>query len=256
LVIPERLVPIEGIDGDIHLPNPFVAVDEFMRAAAAMRVEIKDEHGAGACVERRRGGEDKAIERAESRSAGSPRVVKPARERARNAADAECLDGGSYDPPVEAHTISQSVGSQWKPWDWASSRGLKTGLVSLKHGEALTRRLRRSYRCGENEVPKAVITLRGQVDAPSPLPQTITPQPEPDCSNPQLLDSLNATPLTRRLAILTASIIETEPQATPACKTLISIAAVMAEHLNAEQRSFVAYYMHAQALALDTRILN
>jgi hypothetical protein len=34
-----------------------------MRAAAAMRVEIKDEHGAGACVERRTGGEDKTIER-------------------------------------------------------------------------------------------------------------------------------------------------------------------------------------------------
>ena len=55
LVIPERLVPVEGIDGDIHLPNPLVAVDEFMRAAAAMRVEIKDDHGAGACVERRTG---------------------------------------------------------------------------------------------------------------------------------------------------------------------------------------------------------
>jgi hypothetical protein len=49
-----------------------------MRAAATMRVEIKDEHGAGACVERRTGGEDKTIERAESRSVGSPRVVKPA----------------------------------------------------------------------------------------------------------------------------------------------------------------------------------
>jgi hypothetical protein len=78
LVIPERLVPVEGIDGDINLPNPLVAVDELMRAAAAMRVEIKDEHGAGACVERRTGGEDKTIERAESRSACSPRVVKPA----------------------------------------------------------------------------------------------------------------------------------------------------------------------------------
>jgi hypothetical protein len=78
LVIPERLVQIEGIDGDIHLPNPLVAVDELMRAAAAMRVEIKDEQGAGVSVERRTGCEDKAIERAESRSARSPRVVKPA----------------------------------------------------------------------------------------------------------------------------------------------------------------------------------
>jgi hypothetical protein len=49
-----------------------------MRAAAAMRVEIKDDHGAGACVERRMGGEDETIERAESRSACSPSVVKPA----------------------------------------------------------------------------------------------------------------------------------------------------------------------------------
>jgi hypothetical protein len=78
LVIPERLVPIEGIDRDIHLPNPLVAVDELMRAAAAMRIKIKDEHGAGACVERCTGGEDKTIERAESRSASSSRVVKPA----------------------------------------------------------------------------------------------------------------------------------------------------------------------------------
>ena len=77
-VIPERLVPIEGIDGDIHLPNPLIVADELMRAAAAMCVEIKDEHSAGACVERRTGREDKTIERAESRSAGSPRVVKPA----------------------------------------------------------------------------------------------------------------------------------------------------------------------------------
>jgi hypothetical protein len=46
-----------------------------MRAAAAMRVEIKDEHGAGARVERCTGGEDETIERAVSRSAGSPRVV-------------------------------------------------------------------------------------------------------------------------------------------------------------------------------------
>jgi hypothetical protein len=52
LVISERLVSVEGIDGDIYLPNPLVAVDELMRAAAAMRVEIKDKHGAGACVER------------------------------------------------------------------------------------------------------------------------------------------------------------------------------------------------------------
>jgi hypothetical protein len=43
-----------------------------------MRVEIKDEHGAGACVERRTGGEDKTIERAGTRSTGSTRVVKPA----------------------------------------------------------------------------------------------------------------------------------------------------------------------------------
>ena len=78
LVIPERLVPVEGVDGDIHLPNPPVAVDELMRAAAAVCVEIKDEHGAGACVERRMGGEDKTIERAESLSAGLPRVVEPA----------------------------------------------------------------------------------------------------------------------------------------------------------------------------------
>jgi hypothetical protein len=78
LIIPERFVPVEGVDGDIHLPDPLVAVDERMRAAAAMRVEIKDEHGVGARVERRTGGEDKTIERAESRSAGSPRVVKPA----------------------------------------------------------------------------------------------------------------------------------------------------------------------------------
>jgi hypothetical protein len=78
LAIPERLVPVEGIDGDIHLPNPLFAVDELVRAAAAMRVEIKDEHGASAYVERRTGGEDKTIERAVSLSAGSPRVVKPA----------------------------------------------------------------------------------------------------------------------------------------------------------------------------------
>jgi hypothetical protein len=78
LAIPERLVPVEGIDGDIHLPNPLVAVDEFVRAAAAMCVEVKDEHGPGAAVERRTGGEDKTVERAESRSAGAPRVVKPA----------------------------------------------------------------------------------------------------------------------------------------------------------------------------------
>jgi hypothetical protein len=78
LVIPERLVPIEGIDGDIHLPNPLVAVDELMRAAAAMCVKIKDEDGAGACVERRMSCEDKTIECAEPRSAGSSRVVKPA----------------------------------------------------------------------------------------------------------------------------------------------------------------------------------
>ena len=78
LVIPEWLVMVEGIDGDIHLPNPLIVADELMRAAAAMRVQIKDEHGAGACVERRTGGEDKTIERAVSRSAGSPRVVKPA----------------------------------------------------------------------------------------------------------------------------------------------------------------------------------
>jgi hypothetical protein len=38
-----------------------------------MRIEIKDEHGAGPCVESRAGGEDKTIECAESRSAGSPR---------------------------------------------------------------------------------------------------------------------------------------------------------------------------------------
>ena len=78
LVISERLVQIEGIDRDVHLPNPLVVVDELMCAATAMCVEIKDEHSAGACVERRTGREDKTIERAESRSAGSPRVVKPA----------------------------------------------------------------------------------------------------------------------------------------------------------------------------------
>jgi hypothetical protein len=78
LAVPERLVPVEGIDGDIHLPNPLVAMDELMCSAATMRVEIKDEHGAGACVERPTGGEDKTIERAKSCSAGSPRVVKPA----------------------------------------------------------------------------------------------------------------------------------------------------------------------------------
>jgi hypothetical protein len=27
LIIPERLVAVEGIDGDIHLPNPLVAED-------------------------------------------------------------------------------------------------------------------------------------------------------------------------------------------------------------------------------------
>ena len=70
LVIPERLVMVEGIDGDIHLPNPLFAVDELVRAAAAMRVEIKDEHGAGACVERRTAG---------CRCAPHPRIVDRAR---------------------------------------------------------------------------------------------------------------------------------------------------------------------------------
>jgi hypothetical protein len=78
LVIPERLVVIEAVDGDIYLPNPLVAVDEFMRTAAAMCIEIKDEHRAGICVERSMGCEDKTIERAEPRSARSPRVVKSA----------------------------------------------------------------------------------------------------------------------------------------------------------------------------------
>lgn len=55
------LVQIEGIDGDIHLPNPLVALDELMRAAAAMCIEIKDQHGAGVRVERRTGCEDKTI---------------------------------------------------------------------------------------------------------------------------------------------------------------------------------------------------
>jgi hypothetical protein len=44
LVIPMRLVPIEVVNGDIHLPIPRVGVDELMRTAATMRVEIKDEH--------------------------------------------------------------------------------------------------------------------------------------------------------------------------------------------------------------------
>ena len=77
LVIPERLVPVEGVDGDIHLPNPLVAVDELMRAAATMRVEIKDEHGAGTCVERRTGGEDKTIERAECLDGGIDDLCVP-----------------------------------------------------------------------------------------------------------------------------------------------------------------------------------
>jgi hypothetical protein len=75
LVIPERLVLVEGIHGDIYLPNPLVPVDKLVRAAAAMRVEIKDEHGAGACVERRTGGEDKTIECARTTCACRPAAI-------------------------------------------------------------------------------------------------------------------------------------------------------------------------------------
>ena len=65
-----------------------------------MRIEIKNEHCTGACVERRMGSEDKAVERAVSRSAGSTRMVKSARERPKNAAGAECLPNGSHDSSV------------------------------------------------------------------------------------------------------------------------------------------------------------
>jgi hypothetical protein len=51
---------------------------EIMRATAAMRVEIKDEHCVGASIKRRTSCENKTIERAVSRSADSPRVVKRA----------------------------------------------------------------------------------------------------------------------------------------------------------------------------------
>jgi hypothetical protein len=126
------VVLIEGVDGDIHLPNPLIAVDELMRAAAAMRVEIKDEHGAGACIERRANGEDKTI--AESCSAGSPGVVKLARERPETRRVRSASMTAATTPPLEVHTISQSAGSQGNPCDSASSRGLPLRTASTYSG--------------------------------------------------------------------------------------------------------------------------
>ena len=93
-----------------------------MRTAATMRIEIKNEHCTGACVERRMGSEDKAVERAVARSASSTRMVKSARERPKNAAGRSASLTAAT-PPFEAHTIFQSPGSQSKPWESASSRG-------------------------------------------------------------------------------------------------------------------------------------
>ena len=69
---------------------------------ATMRVEIKDEHRVGACVERRTGGEDKTVKRAESRSSGSPSVVKPAQERPRNGAGASASITAATTPVTSA----------------------------------------------------------------------------------------------------------------------------------------------------------
>jgi hypothetical protein len=75
-------------------------------------------------------------------------------------------------------------------------------------------------------------------------------------SNLDLVNSLNAVPMEKRLAILTLSIIESDPGATAPPRHLIATACLMAEQLNEEQRAVIAAYMRSVADLLEAERWN
>ena len=70
-------------------------------------------------------------------------------------------------------------------------------------------------------------------------------------SNLQLLNSWHAVPVSKRIAILAMSIIESEPGATAPVRNLIATACMMAEQLGEEQRAILAALLREEADLLD-----
>jgi hypothetical protein len=67
----------------------------------------------------------------------------------------------------------------------------------------------------------------------------------------QQLDLVNSWPLTKRLAILTLSIIDSTAGAAAPVRNLIAVATTMAAQLNSEQRAIIAAFMRSEADLLD-----
>jgi hypothetical protein len=71
-----------------------------------------------------------------------------------------------------------------------------------------------------------------------------------------MVNSWNAVPLSKRLAILTLSIVQTEPNAGAAARNLLGTAVAMAEMLDEDERAVVAAFMRAEADLLDAKRWN
>jgi hypothetical protein len=75
-------------------------------------------------------------------------------------------------------------------------------------------------------------------------------------TNLDLVNGWNAIPIRKRIAILTLSIVQTEPRATDAVRNLLASACTMAEMLDEEERGIVAAIMRSEADLLDAKRWN
>jgi hypothetical protein len=75
-------------------------------------------------------------------------------------------------------------------------------------------------------------------------------------SNLDLVNSWNAVPVSKRVAILTLSIVQTAPHAGDAARNLLATAVSMAEMLDEDERGIVAAFMRAEADLLDAKRWN
>ena len=104
-----RLVAVHPRHGDVELMDSGLVRDEARRAAPAVRVEIQHEHRSCPVIEDRARGQHQTVEGAERRTTVAPRVVHPARQRARDSVRDRRSRGGQDAAVAREHHAPQSL---------------------------------------------------------------------------------------------------------------------------------------------------
>src|SRR6185437_5329222 len=106
--IADWLIAVVGVDGDVGLPDAIEIRDQAGGPAAAVRVEVENQHAFDSALDSGDRGYGEAIDAAETGSGIIAGVVKAAGEGTRNAVFQRGFCGGKYAAGGESNAVPQA----------------------------------------------------------------------------------------------------------------------------------------------------